>query len=219
MYTLWDARNATVHEKNKTPLTANEIVKKTIKLTQTRANFLFNQAKERKQLPAFEMKWLTTGIAEFQKRALKIKLPPPPAAPLAPRKNRTDIFTDGGAETIPGTKPPVRRAGHGLCEYTTAEAEPNERTIREIKGPVVTDSKHPHWLGADRQTNNTGELSALILAIAIAHHKPTGSYTLIHSDSTYALTVANCPQKYKEKQSSRSHGTKKAQTSTSKTRI
>ena len=55
IHTLWDARNATVHEKDKPPLSAKEIVKRTMKLTQTRANFLFHQAKERKQLAAFEI--------------------------------------------------------------------------------------------------------------------------------------------------------------------
>ena len=58
-----------------------------------------------------------------------------------------------------------------------------ERSVGEWCGPVVTSEGHEEYRGAERCTNNTGELSGIIAALElIAEMKPRGS-TLIRFDS------------------------------------
>ena len=52
-------------------------------------------------------------------------------------------------------------------------------------GPVVTNRDHPQWRGADRATNNTGEVSAIIEALRWVKEQQYASAT-IRYDSQYA---------------------------------
>ena len=58
-------------------------------------------------------------------------------------------------------------------------------------GAVVTLKQHDSWIGADKHTNNTGELTALHHAIERALSRPRGSgLECICADSTYAINMA-----------------------------
>ena len=59
-----------------------------------------------------------------------------------------------------------------------------------ISGPVVDSHESKYWIGADKHTNNTGELSAMHYAIARALSRPRGSgYECICADSTYTINM------------------------------
>ena len=109
--------------------------------------------------------------------------------------NESHIYTDGGAK-VEG-KPPVSIAGYGVAHYKGRENKKNTTPTESESGPVITKEGDHEYHGAKQRTNNTGELTAMLIAILWALAKPRGSYTVIHSDSTYALTVPNTTRKPK----------------------
>ena len=58
-------------------------------------------------------------------------------------------------------------------------------------GPVYTQRRHEMWIGADKRTNNTGELSAMIMALIWLWQSDFTGEAIIAYDSTYAC---NCAQ-------------------------
>ena len=66
-----------------------------------------------------------------------------------------------------------------------ADAEP---TLIEHYGPVVTDATSHMWIGASAATNNTGELTAIYVALQTARaHAEPGDTVRVLPDSMIAL--------------------------------
>ena len=93
---------------------------------------------------------------------------------------------DGGAdppEITNGKVTTASRTGWGVVVW-----RPDH--IQEFFGPVVTSVRTPGFLGAQRATNNTGELSAIIRALQFSlYHRHQVTHMYIHYDSEYAAQV------------------------------
>lgn len=64
------------------------------------------------------------------------------------------LFTDGSG----GTR---GISGWGVGIFTTQNPNAGDRWAAALYGPVLTEAWDPLWLGADRHSNNTAELSAI----------------------------------------------------------
>ena len=69
-------------------------------------------------------------------------------------------YTDGGCDGN-GAKGKWGAAGWGAHILAVNAAGEKEETAAELWGPVVTDPGSPWWCGAQRGTNNTGELMGI----------------------------------------------------------
>ena len=126
---------------------------------------------------------------------------------------RWHVYTDGAweepEENHDGPAPP---AGFGVAEITVSAGQgvssrngvPIGQLTRngEADSPgrghvtwvcsaqVQIDPEGPDWMGATAHTNNTGELSALMIAVrhALLRTARTGA-EIIHSDSLYAINM------------------------------
>jgi hypothetical protein len=58
-------------------------------------------------------------------------------------------------------------------------------------GPVITDSIDPYWLGADRGTNNTGELNGIATALMFLKSAGDHAPAAICYDSKYAANISD----------------------------
>ena len=122
----------------------------------------------------------------------ELQVSPVPAAPATVEgweeqdASALHIYTDGGA-------PPIFRdnkvqvpstAGWGLAAWLAGD-------VQDYFGPVVCSPTESGFLGAQRATNNTGELSAVIKAFQLALSQASSISALhIHFDSQYACNVA-----------------------------
>ena len=88
------------------------------------------------------------------------------------------------------------RAGYGVTARWLARGEDAslppapgaEPTLTEHYGPVDTDPKSHMWLGAAKATNNTGELTAMHVALRTAEaHAVRGDFVRILPDSMMAI--------------------------------
>ena len=88
------------------------------------------------------------------------------------------------------------RAGYGVtARWLAPDEDPSlppladaEPTLIEHYGPVDTDPASPMWIGASRATNNTGELTAVYVALQTARaHCTAGDTARILPDSMMAL--------------------------------
>jgi ribonuclease HI len=83
------------------------------------------------------------------------------------------------------------RAGWGVVGIKVLEDNNNVTTtdtLCKLKGAVITDKNHDDYIGADKFSNNTAELSAIYNALDYIVNKfqdPTQTIT-IYYDSTYA---------------------------------
>ena len=94
---------------------------------------------------------------------------------------RGTIFTDGSGSRGRCTR--STPAGWGWCYEV-------EGKWTEAFGPVITDSDHPAYRGAQVGSNNTGELTAILEAILYAEDKEWAALT-IQTDSLWSLKVIN----------------------------
>ena len=70
-----------------------------------------------------------------------------------------EAFTDGSGAN---TRMIAAKAGYGVWIMQKPHIEDEESSITEIKGPVVTQEGEENYRGADKATNNTGELTGII---------------------------------------------------------
>ena len=101
-----------------------------------------------------------------------------------------NIFTDGSGSRGRCTK--STPAGWGWCYEMEGE-------WTEAFGPVVTESDHPAYRGAQVGSNNTGELTAILEAILYAEDKQWAALT-VHTDSLWSIKVITGqwrPQRHK----------------------
>ena len=105
----------------------------------------------------------------------------PRLAALPRREYRTDVTlsTDGSATKLDDGA----RAGWGLT--IAIQGAPS---LLDFCGPVVTCTWHHLYQGADKLTNNTGELSAIIFALKWLASSPYQGATLEY-DSSYAANI------------------------------
>ena len=79
------------------------------------------------------------------------------------------------------------RAGYGIAAYETS-ADGREKFLNARYGRVVTSPQKTMYQGADRHSNNAGELTALLRAVQEERHGQ-GHVTFV-VDSTYAINMA-----------------------------
>ena len=103
------------------------------------------------------------------------------------------LYSDGGANGN-GAGGVWGDAGFGVCAARknsdwSPSSEPN--ILDEYFGPVVIDAADPYYLGAERGTNNTGELNGI--ATALLHLKYQGGHepAIICYDSKYAANITD----------------------------
>ena len=107
----------------------------------------------------------------------------PPRTPATPRHQERRVYTDGSMDP----KKKNARAGYGVAVYE-ADAEGKEKFLSARYGRVVTSPQKTMYQGADRHSNNAGELTALLRAVQEERHKQ-GRVTFV-VDSTYAINMA-----------------------------
>ena len=91
----------------------------------------------------------------------------------------------------------MQLAGAG-CAVLNAELDASADALVSIYCPVVTDPDHPHFLGAIRGTNNTGELVGVGEALLwLRDYDTHADDVLIYVDSTYAPAVVEARWGYK----------------------
>lgn len=91
-----------------------------------------------------------------------------------------EIYTDGSCLQHVSSHGEAQ-AGWGLCI----------ELVYDFHGPVVVDVDHPHFLGATCQTNNTGELSSIGMALKWLLDVDNSKRPVrILCDSQYAANIA-----------------------------
>ena len=97
--------------------------------------------------------------------------------------NRWLLFTDG-VGPIPQMAP---HAGWGVAVSEESSTSPSPQV--ELFGPVCIHTADARWVGAESETNNTGELTAMIEALLWLESEAPGPpevHATILYDSTYA---------------------------------
>ena len=99
-----------------------------------------------------------------------------------------NIYTDGSAMGNNNvTKDTPAGWGIVVVEGDTGDHQ-SGNVIRQSNGRVITDPKHPLYIGAEVGSNNTGELTAIYRALLWCLSNKPNEVT-IYSDSQYALNV------------------------------
>ena len=91
------------------------------------------------------------------------------------------IFVEGSSFT----------EGHGIQQAVAGWGVWIPEANLTFHGPITTNENAELFLGADKHTNNTGELSAMVVALVWLWHSGFTGHAVIAYDSTYA---ANCTQ-------------------------
>ena len=104
-----------------------------------------------------------------------------------------NIYTDGSAMGNNNvTKDTPAGWGIVVVEGDTGDHQ-SGKMIRQFNGRVITDPKHPLYIGAEVGSNNTGELTAIYKALSwcLSNKLIIDDYgeVTIYSDSQYALNV------------------------------
>eukprot|EP01050_Picozoa_sp_SAG11_P010646 SAG11_NODE_1078_length_5963_cov_5.690825_7_plen_223_part_00 len=103
------------------------------------------------------------------------------------------MYTDGGCDDQQGDESTWGAAGWGAAVYRvqTECLDPADELeeVANLYGPVVTDPDSEWFLGADRGSNQTGELCGVIQALLWLLKLPSddAEVVFICSDSIYAL--------------------------------
>eukprot|EP00967_Tisochrysis_lutea_P118152 scaffold191706_cov30-Tisochrysis_lutea.AAC.1 len=124
------------------------------------------------------------------KRSRKTALDGGGSASLAPPTlEQLLMYTDGSCAGNRNVETTDNPAGWGVCIIRAGEAAP----LAELYGPVVTDREDPDFIGAEVCSNNTGELSAICMALYwLQEERQPGSVSaIIRYDSKYAANIAS----------------------------
>jgi len=89
-------------------------------------------------------------------------------------------YTDGSADGTRKQATKETRAGWGVVEVQS------NRLTAELFGKVITDLTHKDYMGAEKGSNNTAEITAIMQALRRAAAIPGSSTIEIRYDSTYA---------------------------------
>mmetsp|Transcript_102993 Transcript_102993/g.296578 ORF Transcript_102993/g.296578 Transcript_102993/m.296578 type:complete len:1838 (+) Transcript_102993:1524-7037(+) len=131
--------------------------------------------------------------ARYSKRVQELlcearALQPPHHEKFPTRLDDYHIYTDGSGEGSGGWGIQIFR---GPAEAATAASTGivDLSIGASFYGPIVTTPQDPYWLGADASTNNTGELSAIGMAMVLLLSSD-GAPATVYYDSRYAAQVA-----------------------------
>ena len=112
---------------------------------------------------------------------------PPPLHP--PTSSKRVCYTDGGCVKNSEVNDSMQLAGAG-CAVLNGSSTTATGTLVGLYCPVITDPGHPHFLGAVRGTNNTGELVGVGEALLwLRDFDATTDDAEIYVDSKYAAAV------------------------------
>jgi len=127
------------------------------------------------------------AFARGEKTAPKAAKAKAPKAAFVPPRGVVAVYTDGGCRGNRGVDAnKTQPAGWGFVAVRDGDV------LAERWGPVVLDAKHPHFLGAEKCSNNTGELSGIAEALLWLRDEETraGPAVLCY-DSTYAANITS----------------------------
>ena len=104
----------------------------------------------------------------------------PPPAPLP--ANALVVYTDGaGPKSWWGRQ----TAGWGFTVVTGGNGDDAAVETHSRCGHVVTDAQQPGYIGAERPTNNTGELTAIAQALEYVLADQSGRPAVVRYDSLW----------------------------------
>ena len=91
-----------------------------------------------------------------------------------------------------------RRSAPGAVVFFEPGYEPTrgeiQSTLWEAHGGVTLDAQDPLYIGAEKHTNNVGEITAIVEMCVWLHHQvmskaiSSSNHIVIHTDSSYART-------------------------------
>ena len=154
--------------------------------------------KASRPVDAWHAAWVVSGLAKPDGKHEQLILPPrQPAAnqqqavPPAPKagqpptqlpSNTLAIYTDGSG---PGRHEVAAGWGFTVVTGGDGEADTAATEVHSRCGHVVTDTQDARYLGAERATNNTAELTAIAEALKYVTADQSGRPVLIRYDSLY----------------------------------
>ena len=111
--------------------------------------------------------------------------PPPDAFP----PNALAIYTDGSGPERDATDP---IAGWGFAVVSGGDGKDDEEAVETHSrcGRVITNAQQAGYIGAQRATNNTAELTAIARALEYIIEDKSGRPAVIRYDSMYAGNIA-----------------------------
>ena len=154
--------------------------------------------KASRPLDAWHAAWIASGLAASEGRLEQLVLPPrlpaanqqaqspppkatPPPAQLPP--DTLSIFTDGSG---PGRHEVTTGWGFTVVTGGDGDTDENATEVHSRCGCVVTDTQDALFIGAERATNNTAELTAIACALRYVCEDQSGRPVLLRYDSLYA---------------------------------
>ena len=174
----------------KKTLTPEHIVARINDNINKRLTTLYTTAKRRKQTTQFIETWILTGATHWKGGIPRNKLLNP--IDPTPDEHTLHIFTDGA-----GNSPKYKKeAGWGIVIIN--KEDPKTSIMKW--GRVITDEKHKDYIRAEESTNNSGELTALYVALLEARDTPAPSVH-IHTDSLWSILKLMNPNTYKKSNS------------------
>ena len=136
--------------------------------------------------------WIASGLATIKGKPQQCILPPPPSVRQPPPQPHPKampppdtlpadtlvIYTDGSG---PERGAAVATAGWGFAVVTGGDGDADDSAdeIHSRCGRVTTDTQHAEYIGAQRATNNTAELTAIARALEHVIADQSGRPTLI----------------------------------------
>ena len=149
-------------------------------------NRIWNGRKQKKILKPIG--WKLTGDYVAFNNAIRDFL----CLPNLERKEKTNkaykIFTDGSFKQGIKSRRKVPFAGWGFVVYDFGEEASADNEFFSAYGAVITSSTVEGFLGADKKTNNTAELHAIMEALIWAYLRESTSF-IFYSDSMYVVRM------------------------------
>lgn len=141
----------------------------------------FKKFKTQSEAEAFARNPGTSQTTATRKVSTKVR------KAYAPQHGTVAVYTDGGCRG--NTNVDVNRdqpAGWGFI------AVKDGRVLAERWGPIIIDATQPHYLGAEKASNNTGELSGMAEALLwLRDEEGSDRPASICYDSKYAANITS----------------------------
>ena len=143
--------------------------------------------------------WIASGLAANVAKPQQGMLPPPnglqtprPKAmppPQVPPADMLVIYTDGSGPDQGAAN--ATTAGWGFTAVTGGNGDDDDQAteVHSRCGPVITEASSAAYIGAERATNNTAELTAIARALKYVIADQSGRPVLIRYDSLYAGNI------------------------------
>ena len=109
--------------------------------------------------------------------------------------NELALYTDGSCRDNNNNKVSTQPAGWGIA-VVEGKVDENRKITREgrliesLYGPVITDLKSKYFLGTEKASNNTGELTAICEGLLwLKDHETSNRPVAFYYDSKYAAKI------------------------------